>query len=92
MSQHDPNCAWERGGRPCRRFSTDGTALGADIAHTMGTTDEAAIVRDGLGTPLFVSDVQEEQSDWDADMHEPPPYPSTSLEWTEDGLPDTDQA
>lgn len=27
----------------CLEFSTDGTRLGADIAHTMGTTDEQEI-------------------------------------------------
>lgn len=29
--------------KECQRFSTDGTALGADIAHTYGTNDEDEI-------------------------------------------------
>ena len=31
---HDPKCKWPQG-PPCRKFSTDGTLLGAEIAHTM---------------------------------------------------------
>lgn len=114
-TEHDPTCEWKRGGKPCRRFSTDGTVLGAEIAHTMGTTDEGAIVLDTYGHPAFMSDVAAEQADWDSeilevppwasntpvlrrrvrsrrgqagDMHEPPPYPSTSLEWPDQGLQD----
>jgi hypothetical protein len=65
--EHDPDCAWEYGGAPCLRFSTDGTALGAEIAHTMGTTSEAEIILMGERDrqSAFVSDVEEEQADWD---------------------------
>lgn len=40
----DSSCRWPKG-EPCRKFSTDGTRLGAQIAHTMGTTDEQEIIR-----------------------------------------------
>lgn len=71
MSKHHPWCRWPEG-RPCREFSTDGTYLGAQIAHTMGTTDEDAIremaindqrnaARQGL------TGMAEEQADWEAE-------------------------
>lgn len=62
---HDPKCRWPQG-PPCRKFSTDGTLLGAEIAHTMGTTDEKVISQLPIGEP-FASDVGEEQADWEAD-------------------------
>jgi hypothetical protein len=65
--QHDGNCAWPNG-EPCRKFSTDGTRLGAEIAHTMGTTDEEEIIR--RETERIRSEeltgMPEEQAEWDA--------------------------
>ena len=41
--KHDEDCVrsgkWYRE-KECREFSTDGTEMGALIAHQMGTTDE----------------------------------------------------
>lgn len=70
-AQHAPGCRYPSG-PPCLEFSTDGTRLGAQIAHTMGTTDEQEIINctaPGLApedrrTP-FKSDVDPEQADWD---------------------------
>lgn len=62
--EHSADCAYPYG-RSCLSFSTDGTRLGAKIAHAMGTTDEAEITRMGRGT--FESDVEAEQADWEAD-------------------------
>jgi hypothetical protein len=64
MSEHDPGCKWPSA-YPCLSFSTDGTLMGARIAHAMGTTDEAEIAR----TPpmAFESDVEAEQADWESD-------------------------
>jgi hypothetical protein len=59
---HEPTCQWPLS--PCLKFSTDGTRLGAEIAHAMGTMDERAIAMHGL--PPFESDVEDEQEDWDA--------------------------
>jgi len=64
MSGHDSWCRWPDG-PPCRSFSTDGTRLGADIAHTMGTTSEEEIT--ASSHIPFSSDIQAEQADWDAD-------------------------
>lgn len=64
MSEHDPACKWPKGW-PCLRFSTDGTLLGANIAHNMGTTDEAEIAK--MGVVQFESDIDPEQADWDSD-------------------------
>ena len=72
MSEHDPWCKWEEGGEPCRKFSTDGTRLGAQIAHTMGTTDEQRIL-DEYDVSRRNADRQrltgmpEEQADWKED-------------------------
>jgi hypothetical protein len=67
---HDSWCKWPAG-PPCRSFSTDGTRLGADIAHTMGTTSEALIAQGKAPNddqpPVFISDVEAEQADWEAD-------------------------
>jgi hypothetical protein len=60
---HEPTCQWPV--VPCRKFSTDGTRLGAHIAHTMGTMDERAILTHG--PPTFESDVAAEQKDWEGD-------------------------
>jgi hypothetical protein len=78
IEAHDPDCKWPFG-EPCRKFSTDGTRLGADIAHAMGTTSEAIIAAGRAPNddtpPPFVSDVDEEQADWEADEGEPGPHP-----------------
>lgn len=55
-------------GYPCREFSTDGTATGALIAHSMGTTDEEEIIRMDDRENAFVSDIAAEQADWDSDL------------------------
>jgi hypothetical protein len=87
---HDPKCTWPLG-QPCIKFSTDGTRLGAEIAHTMGTTSEVIIAQGKApnddGPEPFVSDVDAEQADWEADeepqgrglqscglVHPPTPY------------------
>jgi hypothetical protein len=69
---HDAGCKWERGGEPCRRFSTDGTRLGAQIAHTMGTDDEEVIRREGENDDRNarkqgLTGMTEEQVDWEAE-------------------------
>ena len=73
--KHDEDCVrsgkWYRE-KECREFSTDGTEMGALIAHQMGTTDEEEIkamvaaenrnaARQGL------TGMKEEQADWEAD-------------------------
>lgn len=63
--KHDPGCKWPKG-RPCTKFSTDGTLLGAEIAHTMGTTDERKIA-EGAVTKSYLSGMEEEQADWEDD-------------------------
>lgn len=70
MSVHDPSCRWHDGGAPCRRFSTDGTRLGAQIARTMGTTDELAIaatarVDANNASQIPLTGMTEEQADWE---------------------------
>ena len=69
MSDHDPWCKWPNG-EPCRRFSTDGTRTGADIAHTMGTTSETAITAMGISdlhNSKHLTGMREEQADWEGD-------------------------
>lgn len=66
VTEHDPECDWANGGFPCLQFSTDGTLLGAEIAHSMGTTSELEIIRTGEST--FFSDVEAEQSDWESNL------------------------
>lgn len=75
--KHGEDCPrsgkWYRS-KECREFSTDGTAMGALIAHQMGTMDEAEIagmVAEGNRNVhlkgLHLTGMPEEQSDWDAD-------------------------
>lgn len=62
--KHAADCPWPRGD-PCREFSTDGTWLGAHIAHSMGTTSEKDIAK--LNPPNgILTGMPEEQADWDA--------------------------
>lgn len=53
--------------RECREFSTDGTRIGADIAHTMGTMDEDEIVNTPIERDQELTGMDEEQADWDAE-------------------------
>lgn len=71
VESHAPGCKWAEGGEPCRRFSTDGTRLGSQIAHEMGTTDEDAIARMGEDTitgaaRASLTGMPEEQADWES--------------------------
>lgn len=68
--EHNDSC--ERVGKwfklaECREFSTDGTALGADIAHTMGTMDEDEIVNTPIERDQELTGMDEEQAEWDAE-------------------------
>jgi hypothetical protein len=54
----------------CREFSTDGTSMGAFIAHSFGTTDEDEIVRIGEEEEReerqqALTGMDEEQADWE---------------------------
>lgn len=73
---HDENCPksgkWYSR-RECREFSTDGTALGADIAHSVGTMDEKEIQQRGVeefrrmfDNSRHLTGMDEEQADWEA--------------------------
>lgn len=69
MSEHGPNCKWPQG-EPCREYSTDGTRLGAQIAHTMGTTDEEAITAqhrndERNAARQALTGMPEEQAEWE---------------------------
>jgi hypothetical protein len=74
--KHDESCP--RSGRwyvkkECNAFSTDGTGMGALIAHSFGTTDEAEIMRRHASADVAperdnpLTGMAEEQADWDAD-------------------------
>lgn len=65
--EHGPNCQWEKTEIPCREFSTDGTHLGAKIAHTFGTTDEEEIAGMSGNLCVIESDIAVEQTDWESD-------------------------
>jgi hypothetical protein len=71
--KHDASCP--RSGKwyvhkDCREFSTDGTALGADIAHLYGVADESLIeelqelerIRE---RDAALTGMEEEQADWE---------------------------
>jgi len=72
---HDEDCP--RSGKwfkseECRRFSTDGTAMGAMIAHQMGTTDEDEIKQmieeeDRNNRRQALTGMEEEQAEWESD-------------------------
>lgn len=69
MAKHDPWCKWPQG-RPCRSYSTDGTLLGAEIAHEMGTTDEDEILEMNDGQPsskVVLTGMAAEQADWESE-------------------------
>ena len=71
---HDGSCV--RSGRwykekACNEFSTDGTAVGATIAHLYGTSDEEEILRIQEAERLRERDevltgMDEEQADWES--------------------------
>ena len=71
---HDESCP-RKGkwyvAKECREFSTDGTAMGAFTAHTMGTDDPAEIRRIGIEelrnmATRGLTGMDEEQADWEA--------------------------
>jgi hypothetical protein len=70
---HDEHCPRYPSGYyvygACREFSTDGTRVGAEIAHAMGTTDEDEITMMALSGDkrYHLTGVFEEQADWDGD-------------------------
>lgn len=56
----------------CREFSTDGTAMGATIAHMYGTTSEREIEiiqewEERRERMALLTGMEEEQADWDAE-------------------------
>lgn len=56
----------------CLQFSTDGTRLGAYIAHQMGTTSEEAIIADALERERRereenLTGMDEEEADWNCE-------------------------
>ena len=72
---HNENCPrngkWYRS-RDCQIFSTDGTEMGAFIAHQFGTTDEEEIKRrqqeeDRNERRQLLTGMEEEQADWESD-------------------------
>lgn len=68
---HSDRCAWPHG-LPCLNFSTDGTRLGAEIAHAMNLNREEsieALVRwqDERDKRERLTGMPEEQADWDKD-------------------------
>lgn len=57
--------------RECREFSTDGTAMGAIIAHQMGTTSESEITamiaeENRNVVQQRLTGMDEEQADWES--------------------------
>lgn len=72
---HDDDC--QRSGKwyksaECREFSTDGTAMGATIAHLYGTTDadeiaEAQREEERREREATLTGMADEQADWEAD-------------------------
>jgi hypothetical protein len=72
---HNDGC--ERAGKwfklaECREFSTDGTAMGAVIAHMFGTTNDDEIMElqrqeERREREAMLTGMDEEQADWEAD-------------------------
>lgn len=70
--KHDQNCERRNGyyvKAECRTYSTDGTRLGAEIAHTMGTTSEEEIIQRAIAEErdIPLTGMPEEQADWEDD-------------------------
>ena len=58
--------------RECQEFSTDGSRMGAHIAHTMGTRSERAIIADAIEEDYrrrqaALTGMDEEQADWESE-------------------------
>jgi hypothetical protein len=74
MIQHGDKC--ERSGkwykqRQCREFSTDGTAMGATIAHLYGTDDDRVIgmiqeAERRMEREAPLTGMLEEQAEWES--------------------------
>lgn len=69
ITEHEEGCTWPRG-KACLLFSTDGTRLGAEIAHQMGTTSEQEILQRGREevreeNERRLTGMTEEQADWE---------------------------
>lgn len=67
---HGPWCPEPYSGE-CKKFSTDGSRLGADIAHQFGTTDEENIkATNETGTTADnakkLTGMEEEQAEWES--------------------------
>lgn len=76
--KHDERCPrsgkWYKD-KECREFSTDGTAMGALIAHQMGTTSEEEIkaleaAENRNASRQALTGMEEEQADWESDVLE----------------------
>lgn len=72
MTTHDEHCPRPYKG-DCLKFSTDGTRLGVEIAHTMATDDEEEIIRSSdLGSMAWVAKnklegMDAEQAEWESE-------------------------
>ena len=73
--RHDKDCPksgkWYSSAE-CRRYSTDGTALGAHIAHTMGTSSEQDIIDSAWEDPRqaaidSLTGMDAEQAEWESE-------------------------
>ncbi len=64
-AKHGPHCS-EPYNAECLRFSTDGSRMGAFIAHSMGTDSEEEIMRRGVDSlKPQLTGMDAEQADWD---------------------------
>lgn len=78
MVKHSTECP--KSGRwyvekECREFSTDGTWIGANIAHLYGTKDDDAIAAIQAAerkaeVMASLTGMEEEQADWESDLEE----------------------
>jgi hypothetical protein len=72
--EHGEHCPTPLRGA-CLKYSTDGSRLGAEIAHTMGTTSEREIIDDAdLGTAASLArrydeedNMSDEQREWESE-------------------------
>lgn len=67
---HGPECPHPLRGE-CLLFSTDGTRMGAEIAHAMGTDDEDEIValsRFSIDGNRHLTGMAEEQAEWESGL------------------------
>jgi hypothetical protein len=77
--KHDEDCP--RSGKwfklkECQAFSTDGTVMGAVIAHQFGTTDDDKIIRMEAQAKreATLTGMDEEQADWEAEEDDYEPH------------------